>query len=324
MIIVVILGVVMLIASIVSLFTDKKSIGIVGCIMSIIVILFGSSISFVPTGYVGIRTAYGQIAGTPASSGLHFHVPFVESIHNVNCKQQEIDFKDTKIWSETSERTEIYAQNVVVDYQINSEYATWIWMNVEEWDRYLVKQTAVESGIKSAMKRYNDTDVTDRSKIEKTAKEAIQEALNEKYGNQIVNVIDVTIGNMNFSDAYNEAIEKKAQAKLAAETEEYENKKITEKKKAEAEQRKIEAESKAETKKIEAEADAKIKITEAEAQAKANKMISDSITDKILINKYLDNMRAETDKWDGKRSMVSDSNGTNVYNMKDIKDMLEE
>ncbi len=41
-----------------------------------------------------------------------------------------------------------------------------------------------------------------------------------------------------------------------------------------------------------------------------------------LMNKYLDNMRAETDEWDGKRSVISDSNGTYIYDMKDIKDIF--
>ena len=34
-------------------------------------------------------------------------------------KQLEKDFGSLQIWSETSERTEVYCENVVVDYQIN-------------------------------------------------------------------------------------------------------------------------------------------------------------------------------------------------------------
>ena len=169
----------------------------------VILFLIGSSFSFIPSGYVGVRTMYGQISEKPCKAGFNWHLPFVEQIHNINCKQQEIGFGDLKIWSETSERTEVYCQNVVVDYQINPEFASWIWINVEEWDTNLVKQTSIESGIKAATKQYNDTDVSDRSKIEGTAKERVQKALNEKYGNQIVNVVSVTIGNINFSDAYN-------------------------------------------------------------------------------------------------------------------------
>ena len=268
---------------------EKATILNVGAVfLGLILLILGCSITFVPTGYIGIRTAYGQISGSPVSTGIHFHVPFVENIHKMNCKQQEMVFDKDKIWSETSERTEVYAENIVVDYQINAEYGAWIWSNIEEWDTNLVKRTSIESGLKAAFKQYNDTDVTDRSKIEKTAKEYIQKSLNTKYNNQVVTVISVTISNINFSDAYNDAIEKKAQAKLSAEAQAYENQKTIDQAKAEAEKQRIEAEGKAEAKIIEAEAE-------------ANEKISKSITPEILQREWIQ-------KWNGKTpSVVSDS-----------------
>ena len=270
---------------------EKATILNVGAVfLGLILLILGCSITFVPTGYIGIRTAYGQISGSPVSTGIHFHVPFVENIHIMNCKQQEIVFDKDKIWSETSERTEVYAENIVVDYQINAEYGAWIWSNIEEWDTNLVKRTSVESGLKAAFKQYNDTDVTDRSKIEKTAKEYIQKSLNTKYNNQVVTVISVTISNINFSDAYNDAIEKKAQAKLSAEEQAYENQKTIDQAKAEAEKQRIEAQGKAEA-----------KIIEAEAEAEANEKISKSITPEVLQREWIQ-------KWNGKTpSVVSDS-----------------
>lgn len=270
---------------------EVNPFGVIGVVIGLITLILGFSISFVPTGYIGIRTAYGQIAGNPVSTGIHFHVPFVENIHKMNCKQQEMVFDKDKIWSETSERTEVYAENIVVDYQINAEYGAWIWSNIEEWDTNLVKRTSVESGLKAAFKQYNDTDVTDRSKIEKTAKEYIQKSLNTKYNNQVVTVISVTISNINFSDAYNDAIEKKAQAKLSAEEQAYENQKTIDQAKAEAEKQRIEAQGKAEA-----------KIIEAEAEAEANEKISKSITPEVLQREWIQ-------KWNGKTpSVVSDSN----------------
>ena len=270
---------------------EKATILNIGAVfLGLILLILGCSITFVPTGYIGIRTAYGQISGSPVSTGIHFHVPFVENIHKMNCKQQEMVFDKDKIWSETSERTEVYAENIVVDYQINAEYGAWIWSNIEEWDTNLVKRTSVESGLKAAFKQYNDTDVTDRSKIEKTAKEYIQKSLNTKYNNQVVTVISVTISNINFSDAYNDAIEKKAQAKLSAEEQAYENQKTIDQAKAEAEKQRIEAQGKAEA-----------KIIEAEAEAEANEKISKSITPEVLQREWIQ-------KWNGKTpSVVSDS-----------------
>lgn len=276
-----------------AIITEKKGWFLIG-IIGAIVFFFGDAVTIVPSGYMGVKTAYGQISDEPVKQGLNWHTPFAEQIHLVNCKQQEIDFKDLQIWSETAERTEMYCENVIVDYQINSEYAAWIWQNVEEWDTNLVKQTSVESGIKSATKQFNDTDVTDRSKIEGAAREGIQKSLNEKYGEQIVNVVFVTIGNINFSDAYNAAIEKKAQAKLAAEADEYTNKVATQKAQAEAEQKKIKAEAEAEAIRI-----------QAEAEAEANKKIAESLT-KELIEKE------KVEKWDGKLPTIQGSAGTIV------------
>lgn len=266
---------------------DGKAFGIAGFLLGAILFIWGFSIVIVPSGYVGIKTSYGQISGEVLPSGQYFSVPFIYHVDKINCKQQEKDFNDLQVWSETSERTEIYCEHIVVDYQINSEYAAWIWKNVEEWDNNLLKQTSVESGIKTATKQFNDTDVTDRKKIEKVAKEAIQESLNEKYGNQVLNVVSVNIGNMNFTDAYNEAIEKKNQAKLEAEKADYEN------------QKKIkDAEAVSQEKKIKAQGDAEATLIKAEAEAEANKKISESLTKELIQKRMID-------KWDGKLPIVS-------------------
>ena len=298
-----VLGLLCIIAGIgLAIFNEKKIYGLFA-IVGIFIVIVSSSFAFVPSGYVGVRTAYGQISDKPTKNGLNWKTPFIEQIHMVNCKQQEKDFESLQIWSETSERTEVYCESVVVDYQINSEYAAWIWTNVEEWDTNLVKQTSIESGIKSATKQYNDTDVTDRSKIELTAKECIQNSLNEKYGQQIVNVVFVTIGNINFSDAYNEAIEKKAQAKLAAEAAEYANKQQTQAVQAQAEQTKIQAEAQAEQARIKAQGDADAIQIKAEAEAAANKLIAESLTDELIENNKIS-------RWDGTLPYVSGSGAT--------------
>lgn len=258
------------------------------CICGVIAIFVGASYVYVPSGYVGIRTLYGQISDKPVSSGLNWKIPFTEQIHMVNCKQTEIKYKD-KVWSETSERTELYCEDITIDYQIDAECATWIWQNVEEYDTHLIKSTSIESGIKAATKQYSDTDVTDRSKIEKTAKECIQANLNNKYGKQVVDIISVSIGNMNFSDAYNEAIEKNTQIKLATEAAKFENEQMIEKAQAEAEKKRIDAEAQAEAKRI-----------WAEAEAEANKKIAESLTPELV-----EKMKIE--KWDGVLPKVSGS-----------------
>ena len=304
-IVLIILGMLLLIAAIGGVvMSEGKGLigGIIFGLLGIVLFICGFSIVIVPSGYVGIKTSYGQISGEVLPSGQYFSIPFIYHVDKINCKQQEKDFNDLQVWSETSERTEIYCEHIVVDYQINSEYAAWIWKNVEEWDNNLLKQTSVESGIKTATKQFNDTDVTDRKKIEKVAKEAIQESLNEKYGNQILNVVSVNIGNMNFTDAYNEAIEKKNQAKLEAERADYEN------------QKKIkDAEAAAKEKKIKVQSEAEAILIKAEAEAEANKKISQSLTPELVQKKMID-------KWDGKLPIISG----NSSSMLNVDSLLQE
>ena len=101
---------------------------------------------------------------------------------------------------------------------------------------------------------------------------------------------------MNFTDAYNEAIEKKNQAKLEAERADYEN------------QKKIkDAEAAAKEKKIKAQSDAEAILIKAEAEAEANKKISQSLTPELIQKKMID-------KWDGKLPIIS-GNSSSILNV---------
>lgn len=56
----------------------------------LVVFLAVCSFSIIPTGYTGVKTSFGQIQETTIQSGkLNFCIPFVQSIHKVNNKQQD-------------------------------------------------------------------------------------------------------------------------------------------------------------------------------------------------------------------------------------------
>ena len=250
-------------------------------LLGIAVLIFSASFKIIPTGYTGVRTTFGQISSETVPNGFNWKIPFVQSIQKVNNKQQDIVFED-KVWSETSARTAIYYKNITVTYQINPERSAWIYANVSNYEDSLVSNALVSSSIKSASKELSDVEATDRSKIEPLSAKRIQEALDDKYGPDVVTINKVVIKSADFEDSYNEAVAKKQKAQLEAEQQEIENKKNVAK----------------------AEADAKAKLTKAEAEAKANKMLEQSLTDQVLKD-------AQIKKWDGKMpSVVSgDSNG---------------
>lgn len=256
-------------------------------IIAAIVVLatVGSSIAIVPTGYTGVKTTFGQVNPNPVAPGFTFKIPFIQSMEKVNNKQQDLTV-DGQIWSETSERATIFYENVIVTYQISSEKSAWLVANVSNYQTDIINSAVVSSAIKTASKELNNIDATNRGKIEPLTQTKLQAILDSKYGENTIFINKVIISNTDFEDSYNDAIAAKQNAQL-----EYERAAIVNQQAIE----KAEADAKVKEKAAEGEANA-LKIR-ANAEAEANKKISDSLTDKVLANKFYDS-------WDGKLPTV--------------------
>jgi len=132
--------------------------------------------------------------------------------------------------------------------------------------------------------------IAKRASMSPAAEEAIKEAIGEEY---FVNVVAVVLTNIDFSDAFEQAVEDKMIAEQSKLKADYENETVIAKAAAEAEAKLKAAQAEIEIAKAEAEA----KKIAAEGQAQANNIVKDSLTDKIIYEKYIE-------KWDGKLPSV--------------------
>ncbi len=115
---------------------------------------------------------------------------------------------------------------------------------------------------------------------------AIEVILSEKLEQYNIEVVSTSIEDMDFTDAFTDAVEAKQvaqQNKLKAQTE--------------AEQRVIEAQAAAEVKKVQADAEAYEVLRKAEAEAEANRKIAESLTDSLIDYTY-------AQRWDGKLPQI--------------------
>lgn len=255
----------------------------------IVLVLAVCSFHIIPTGYTGVKTSFGQIQETTIQSGkLNFCIPFVQSIHKVNNKQQDKHI-EAQVWGEASDKTPVYAADVIVTYQVLPEKSAWLYANVSDI-KNLVGDELVASAIKSAMAELGPNEVTNRTKIEPLAQQKLAESLVQKYGDDVVFVNKVVINDMNFEDAYNEAIQQKSIAQQTADKQKIEN---------EAAIAKAEADKQVAITNAEAEAQ-KTSIA-ADAQAEANRKLAESLTDTLIEYQKIQ-------KWDGKLPTVSGSN----------------
>ena len=279
---------------------QKKKLNpmLIGAIAIAVLAVVRQSIVVIPTGYTGVKSVFGQISGDYVPNGVSGKIPFVEKVTQVNTKQQDQLFEG-QVWSETSDMTEIYYDQITVTYQILPDKAAWIVSNVTNYRDALVNATSVNSAVKAASRQLDSKEATNRGKIEPLVQKALQDSLDEKYGQQVVTVDRVVIGDANFEDSYNSAIAARQKAQIEAEQQAIENQKAIDK-----------AEADAKVKKTQAQAAADAEVIEAQGQADANKLLNDSITDKTLKQQYID-------KWDGKLPKVTSGSDV-IVSMDDL------
>lgn len=241
-----------------------------------------SSFTIIPSGFTGVRTTFGQIDDAVVPNGFAMKIPYVQHIQKVNNKQQEIVFEET-IWGESSERTVVHMDNVVVTYRINPEYSAWLYANVSDYKQNALPQTLVASAMKASMVSLESENVTNRSKIEPIAVQNLQDAIDRKYGGErVITIVNVNINNMDFEDSYNAAIAAKQVAQLEFERRQIENQTAINATNAEAEQKRISAQAEADRQVIAAEAEASAILAVADAQAEANSKLANSLTDTLI------------------------------------------
>lgn len=283
----------------------KKHTGTI--VLSILIILAViitvlSTFTIVPSGYVGVKVTMGQISDTVLKSGTYLHIPFIESIDKVMTKQIDQVYHDS-IWGESSDQTAVYMSNTTVTYKLNPEKASYVVKNVANYDDDLVNMTLVSSALKAASRTLSTEQVTNRSFIESAAVEALQTAVNNKYGDDVVTILNVNINDMNFEDSYQDAIAERQLSEISYQKQVIENKTALEKAEADKQVAITNAEAQAEANKIEAEAQTEIVRIQAEAQAEANRKLSDSLTDQLV--EY-----QKVEAWDGKLPVVQGSDNT--------------
>lgn len=255
--------------------------------VGLLIIALSGSFSIVPTGYVGIRTTFGQISEKSVPQGFNWKLPLAQTIKTVNCKQQEFSV-DSEVWGESSERTPVYASKISISYQLNAESAAWIFRNVSNTDD-LISVPMVVSAVKSSMVSLPSDEVTVRSKIEPIIKQELQKSMDERYGANKITILKIVVSQMDFEESYNKAISEKSIAQQAQEKQKIENETAVAKAEADKKVAITNAQAKAESTKI-----------AAQAQAEANEKLKSSLNEQILKSKFYE-------KWDGKLPSVMDS-----------------
>ena len=271
--------------------TAAPIIGIVLCIVLVII----SCVSYVPTGYTGIVTTFGKVHENTLDAGLNVHAPW-DNVITMDNREQRVPFQ-LEAFSKDIQQVDVQGS---INYNIDKTTAMNLYRDVGTEYATILIQPRIQEDVKIVIAKYTAENLIANRQ---NAADEIFELIRTELEPKGIHVISFAIENIDFTDAFESAVEAKqvaTQEKQKAQTQQEQKTMETEQA---AKRQKIEAEAAAEVQKIEADAEAYALKVKAEAEAEANKKLNASLTDQLInYNQIL--------RWDGKLPTFMGGEGT--------------
>lgn len=249
-------------------FNKKKviKITIISIISLFVVITFFNSFTTIKSGEIGLKSRFGQIVSQTTQEGIQFKVPYIEKVTKVNMKVQKADITSSSATKDLQDVSISFA----INYQLQADKVMDLYKTVGASYVETILQPATQEALKNVTSKYTAEElITKRSEVS----QQIIEELSAKVGKYGIIINELNIIDLNFSEAYNKAIEDKQVA-------EQEVKKAQQ----ELEKTKIEAEK---------------KVAEAKAEADALKLQKEEITPELLELRRIEAQLKAIEKWSG-------------------------
>ena len=292
-----VLGIIILIIGLVFIVRGKREDapgmtypGIIGIVVAL-VLFFISCVGIVPTGYTGILTTFGRVEDRTVSAGLNFIAPW-QNVIKMDNRAQKVEI-DTQAFSSDIQQVDI---NMSVNYCIDQNTARELYRTVGKNYYENIMFPRIQENIKAVFSQYTaEALISNRETLSNSVADLMRNDMSS-YG---ITIISIAIEDIDFTDAFTNAVEAKqvaAQNKLTAETQQAQK---TMEQEAEAERAIIAANAQAEQDIIAAKADLEVVKIQADAalyagerEANMNERIAAALTPD-LINYYW------IKQWDG-------------------------
>lgn len=278
----------------------------------VVILAFGFIDAIEPNGYgffskvgngkVAVVTRFGKAQDETLEAGFHVK-PFFNTLHPMSIQTQTMQ---TTLSAFSSDIQQVNT-TVTLNYNIDKTNAVTLYREVGSGYEKTLMAPRVQEDVKIVFSRYTAENLVQKRDLLSTE---ILELLQEYLAPYGINVTAVAIEDIDFTDAFTNAVEAKqvaTQEKLTAQTQQ---ERLTMEAEAQAERETIAAQAKAERDRIAAEAEAYAIKTKAEAEAEANAKVAASLSDALI-----DYVRAQA--WDGKLPTITGDTPT-IVDMNDF------
>ena len=280
-----------------------KGIALAVAVVVLALVVYGFCTSVVPTGYTGILTTFGKVADYTLDAGFHLKSPF-QKVTLMDNREQKSSFT-TEAFASDIQQVNIMGS---INYNINKTTAMNLFKDVGvEYFNTLVSPRMLEN-MKAVFSKYTAEElISSRDQLSVETRGVLSREM-ERYG---INIINISIEDIDFADAFTNAVEAKQVAQQAKLKAQIEQEQATMEAQQAASRKKIAAEAEANVQKINADAAAYAIRAEAEAKAEANQKIADSLTDELI--KY-----TEVSQWNGQLPTYMAGEGSQTVPVLDL------
>ena len=247
-------------------------------LLLIVLMIIGNPISIVGVGERGVKVTLGKTSPESYTEGVHFVAPFISKLHKMNVKTVKSNIA-TMAQSKHIQQARI---TYVINYNLQPENAYKMYKQVGKDYVAVIVTPTVEGIVKDIIGKWNAQDIV--ANREKVASEILSK-LSEKLGTRYINVSDFQITEIQYSQAFEQAIENKVTAEQDA--------------------------LKAKNQTVKVQEEAKQKVIAAEAEAKAMAIKANALSQNPKLVEYEAVLR-----WDGKLPQTMLGNSVPMINLK--------
>ena len=312
-----VIGILLLIGSIVTLVVkteaEYKTVvrvsGVAAFILALVLIGF-SCVSYVPTGYTGIVTTFGKVHDVTLDAGINFHTPW-DKVITMDNREQRVPFTMQAFSSDIQE------VSISGSVNLNIDKSTAMNLYREVGTNYLniLVMPRISEEVKSVISKYTAEGlIVNRNNLSIEMADLLKSALAQ----QGINILSVAVEDVDFSDAFTNAVEAKQVATQEKQKAQTEQERMTMEEEAASKRAIIIANAEAEKAKIAAQADLEVVKIQAEAalyagekEAEMNKRIAEALSDELIKYYWIK-------QWNGKLPTVSTDNAMSILNIPEI------
>lgn len=257
---------------------QRSAVRIAGIVLAIILVIL-SCISYVPTGYTGIITTFGKVHANTLDAGINFHAPW-DNVITMDNREQRATFQ-LEAFSKDIQQVDIQGS---INYNIDKATAMNLYKDVGIEYVTILVAPRIQEDVKIVIARYTAENLISSRQ---EAANAIEALIRDELTPKGINVISFAVENIDFTDAFETAVEAKQVATQEKQRAQTQQEQATMEAEQAAKRKKIEAEAAAEVAKVQADAEAYSVQVKANAEAEANKKISSSLTPDLVEYKQI-------------------------------------